>query len=163
MHDMTLKLPRYFYLLMEKPLGRYFEVWSPYYQVAQRNQKHLSLYHQGDRSGLRKPKKEASTLITVATSVHLPKSVSTDLTIKSDLVLTNLIGKDGVRDIFIVIPPLEVGPTKAKEAPFPHKVRLTPLESNPVFQCLGDKMAAPQCFSVRAHKQAQSPVQRRVL
>ena len=93
--DMALKLSQYSYLLMEKPLGRYFEVWSPYYQVAQWNQKHLSLYHQGDRSGLRKPKKEASTLITVATSVHLPKSVSTDLTIKSDLVLTNLIGKMG--------------------------------------------------------------------
>ena len=68
-----------------------------------------------------------------------------------------------MRDIFIVIPPLEVGPTKAKEAPSPHKVRLTPLESKPVFQCFGDKMVAPWCFSVRAHKQAQSPVQRRVL
>ena len=37
------------------------------------------------------------TLITATTSVHLPKSVSTDLTIKSDLVLTNPVGKDGVR------------------------------------------------------------------
>ena len=26
--DMALKLPQYFYLLMEKPLVRYFEVWS---------------------------------------------------------------------------------------------------------------------------------------
>ena len=30
--NMALKLPRYFYLLMEKPLGHYFQLWSPYYQ-----------------------------------------------------------------------------------------------------------------------------------
>ena len=28
----ALKLPLYFYLLMEKPLGYYFQVWSPYYR-----------------------------------------------------------------------------------------------------------------------------------
>ena len=38
-----------------------------------------------------------STLIAAATSVHLPKQVSTDITIKPDLVLTSRIGKDGVR------------------------------------------------------------------
>ena len=44
------------------------------------------------------PKKRISiTLITATTCVHLPKPVSTDLTIKSDLVLTNPIGRDGVR------------------------------------------------------------------
>ena len=37
--NVALKLPHYFYLLMEKPLGCYFQVWSPYYQVAQSNQK----------------------------------------------------------------------------------------------------------------------------
>ena len=26
-------------------------------------------------------------------------------------------------------------PTKTKEAPSPHEVRLTPLDTNPVFQC----------------------------
>ena len=36
---MALKLPWYFYLLMEKPLGCYFQVQSPYYQAAQCNQK----------------------------------------------------------------------------------------------------------------------------
>ena len=56
--NMTLKLPWYFYLLMEKPLGRYFQVQSPYYQAAQCNQKTLFPYLQGDRSGLRKPKKD---------------------------------------------------------------------------------------------------------
>ena len=29
-------------------------------------------------------------------------------------------------------------PTKAKEAPSPHEVRLTPLDTKPVFQCLRD-------------------------
>ena len=37
--DMSLKLPHYFYLQMEKPLGHYFQVWSSYYQAAQCNQK----------------------------------------------------------------------------------------------------------------------------
>ena len=55
--NMALKLPWYFYLLTEKPLGRYFQVWSPCYQAAQCNEKTPILYPQGDRSGLRKPKK----------------------------------------------------------------------------------------------------------
>ena len=38
---MVLKLPQYFYLLIEEPLGCYFHVWSPYYQAAQSNQKTL--------------------------------------------------------------------------------------------------------------------------
>ena len=70
------------------------------------------------------------TLITATTSVHLPKPVSTDLTIKPDSILTNPIGKDG---FFIVTPSLEGWPTKAKEALSPHEVRLTPLDTNPVF------------------------------
>ena len=37
--NMPLKLPQYFYLLMEKPLGCSFQVRSPYYQAAQWNQK----------------------------------------------------------------------------------------------------------------------------
>ena len=41
-------------------------------------------------------KGQASTLITATTSMHLPKPVSTDLTIKSDSVLTNPKTKDGV-------------------------------------------------------------------
>ena len=32
------KLPQYFKLAMEKTLGRYFQVWSPYCQAAQCNQ-----------------------------------------------------------------------------------------------------------------------------
>ena len=36
-------------------------------------------------------------------------------------------------------PSLEGLPTKAKEAHSPHEVRLAPLDTNPVFQSLGDK------------------------
>ena len=42
-------------------------------------------------------KRISITLITATTSVHLPKPVSTDLTIKPESVLTNPIGKDGVQ------------------------------------------------------------------
>ena len=38
-------------------------------------------------------------------------------------------------------------PTKAKEAPL-HKIRLAPLDTDPVFQCLGDKSSAiPSLFN----------------
>ena len=36
-------------------------------------------------------------------------------------------------------PSLEGSPTKAKEAPSLHEVRLAPLDTNPVFQCFGEK------------------------
>ena len=35
-------------------------------------------------------------------------------------------------------PSLEGWPTKAKEARSPHEVRLAPLDTNPVLQCLGE-------------------------
>ena len=37
-----------------------------------------------------------------------------------------------------MIPSLEGWQTKAKEAPSPHEVRLAPLDTNPVFQSLGE-------------------------
>ena len=83
----------------------YFQVQSPYYQAAQCNHKHLFLYSQGDWLGLRKPKKEISintNHITATSSIHVPKPVPTDLTIKPDSTLTNpIIGKDGVRSWLI--------------------------------------------------------------
>ena len=42
-----------------------------------------------------------------------------------------------------MIPSLEGWPTKAKEAPSPDEIRLTPLDTNPVFQCLGDMHNIP--------------------
>ena len=44
-----LKLNQCFHLLMEKPLGCYFQVQP---------KKHLFTYPQGDTSGLRKPRKD---------------------------------------------------------------------------------------------------------
>ena len=37
------------------------------------------------------------------------------------------------------MPSLEGWPTKAKDVPSPHEVRMAPLDTNPVFQGLGDK------------------------
>ena len=82
--NVTLKLLWYFDLLMEKSLGCYFQVRSPYYQVTQCNQKtHIlvSSRWQFKSENVKKKKREASTLTTATTRVHLPKSVSTDLTI----------------------------------------------------------------------------------
>ena len=42
-------------------------------------------------------KRISITLVTATTSVHFPKPISTGLTIKPDSVLTNPVGKDGVR------------------------------------------------------------------
>ena len=39
-----------------------------------------------------------------------------------------------------MIPSLEGGPTKAKEATSPHEVRMSPLDTNPVFQSLGTRV-----------------------
>ena len=87
--NMTLKLPQYFYLLMEKPLGCYFQVRSSYYQVAQCNQKiPIPVSSRWQVSSEKAKKGQASTLITAATSAQLHKPVSTELT-KSDSVLTN--------------------------------------------------------------------------
>ena len=98
MYSMELKLPWCFYLLMEKPLGCYFQVRSPYYQAAQHNQK--TPIHVSSRRQVRSEKAKtalASSVITATTSIQLPKPVSTDLTIKSESVLTNPTGKDWVQ------------------------------------------------------------------
>ena len=93
----ALKLPWHFYLLMEKPFGCYFQVWSSYYQVAQCSQKTPIPVSSRWQTRCERVKGWVSTLITTTTSVHPPKSVSTDLTIKTGLLLTNPIGKDGMK------------------------------------------------------------------
>ena len=45
----------------------------------------------------KKKKRKASTLITATTNVYFSKPISTDLTKKTVLVLTNPVGKDVVR------------------------------------------------------------------
>ena len=128
---------------MEKPLGCYFEVWYPYYQVVQCNQKTPIPVSSRWQVWSEKVKKgKALTLITANTCIHLPKMVSTDLTIKSDSVLANPLEKMGCEagwcnkictpsGIFIVTPSLEGWSTNAKKAPSPHEVRLTLLEHQP--------------------------------
>ena len=66
MCDMALKLSQYFYLLMEKPLGRYFQVRSPYYQAAKCNQKtSIPVSSRWQVRSNKAKKGEASTLITI--------------------------------------------------------------------------------------------------
>ena len=43
MSNMTLEPFQYFYVLIAKPVGYYFQSWSPYYQAAQCNQKTFQL------------------------------------------------------------------------------------------------------------------------
>ena len=75
--NMTPKPLQYFYLLIEKPLGRFFQVWSPYYLVAQCNQKTLIFVSSRWQVGSEKAKKGGtSILITATASVHVPQPVS---------------------------------------------------------------------------------------
>ena len=91
---MVLKLPWYFYMLMEEPLGCYFQVQSPYYQEAQCKQKTpIPVSLKWQLRSEKTKKGQASTLITATTSIHLPKPVSTDLTIKPDSLSTKPIGR----------------------------------------------------------------------
>ena len=101
---------QYFYLLIEKPFGRYFQVWSPYYQAAQ-------CYHKtplpvSSKRQVRSEKAKKRQLSTLITST--PQGIS------------------------IVTISLEGWPTKDKKAPSLLEVRLTLLDTSPVFQCLGD-------------------------
>ena len=78
--NMALKLPRYFYMLMEKPPGCYFQVQSPYYQAAQCNQKTPILVSSKWQVRSEKAKKR---IITATTGVHLAKPVSTNILMKA--------------------------------------------------------------------------------
>ena len=55
--NMAVKLPWYFYLLMEKPLGCYSKFGLHTIRQHSATRKHFQ-YPQGNRSGLRKPKKD---------------------------------------------------------------------------------------------------------
>ena len=83
---------------MEKPLGCYFRVQSPYYQVAQYDQKTpIPVSLQWQVRSEKAEKEKALRLVTATTSIHFHKPVSTYQTIKFDSVSTNLIGQDGVQ------------------------------------------------------------------
>ena len=65
--NMALKLAWYFYLLMEKPRGHYFQARSPYYQAAQCNQKTpIPICSRWQVWSEKAKKGYASTLITTA-------------------------------------------------------------------------------------------------
>ena len=89
---MALKLPQYFYcdgeaswsLLPSLVFLRSDSIVQP------------ENTYSGNLMGKKAKKGEASILITATTNVHLPKPVSTDLTTKPDLVLTNPKGNDWV-------------------------------------------------------------------
>ena len=75
--NMALKLPRYFYLLMEKPLGCYFQVRSTYYQAAQCNQKTPILV--SSRCQVRSEKAKKRININTNGSYHYRSSCQTSL------------------------------------------------------------------------------------
>ena len=56
--NMPLKLPQYFYLLMEKPLGCSSKLGLLTIRCHSAPRKHLFLYPPGDSSDLRKPRKD---------------------------------------------------------------------------------------------------------
>ena len=58
MGDMPLKLPQYFYLLMEKPLDRFSKFGLFTIRRHSVTRKHLFLYPQADRSRLGNPKND---------------------------------------------------------------------------------------------------------
>ena len=75
--NIALKLPWYFYLLMEKPLVYYFHVWPPYYQAAQCNQKTPILV--SSRCQVRSEKAKKRININTNGSYHYQSSCQTSL------------------------------------------------------------------------------------
>ena len=85
---------------MEKPFGHYFQAWSPYYQMAQCNQKMPILVSSRRQVRSEKAKKKKKISINTNCSYHninLPRSVLAEPTIKPDSVLTKPIGREGLR------------------------------------------------------------------
>ena len=89
------------------PIGRYFQLQSPYSEVAQCNQQAPIPISPRRPVTFEKAKKEwTSRLIIATTRIQPPKLVSTDLTLKSDSILTSPIGKicgprliDAIKDL----------------------------------------------------------------
>ena len=94
-----LKLPRYFTCSWRSLLVTNSKFGSLYYQGAQWNQK--TPIPVSSRWQVRAEKGQKRISINTNHSyhqhIHLPKPVSSDLTIKPDSVLTNAIGKDWVQ------------------------------------------------------------------
>ena len=69
----ALKLPQYFTCWRRSLLAITSKFGLLTIRRHSATRKRLSLYPQGGRSGMKKPKKHSSTLITTTTSIHLPK------------------------------------------------------------------------------------------
>ena len=95
--NMALKLPRYFYLLMVTSWSLLPSSVSLLSGGTVQPENTYSCILKVTGQVWESQKRTSITLITATTSIHLPKPVSTDLTIKPDSVLTNPIGKDGVQ------------------------------------------------------------------
>ena len=122
--NVALKLPQCFYLLMEKALVHYFKFGLLTIRWHSAIRKHLFLYPQGDRSGLRKPKKDKHQH-----SYHQHSSPKISLNWSNNKARFSFNQPNRKRwgaklvDIkylphkafFIVTPSLEGWPTKAKE------------------------------------------------
>ena len=143
--NMALKLPQYFYLLMEKPLGCYLQVRSPYYQVAQCNQKTLIPVSSKWQVRSEKAKKRISINTNHSDHQHSSPQASLNRSNNQARFSFNQPNKKrcGAKLVDVKHLPhkvtriLEGLPTKAKEASSPHEVRLAPLDTNSVVQCLG--------------------------
>ena len=143
---MALKLLWYFHLLMGKPLGCYFQIWSPYYQVAQCNLK--TLIPVSSKWQVRSEKAKKRISINTNHSYHQHSSPQASLNWSNNQARFSFNQPNRKRcDAKLVdvkhLPhkvtrTLEELPTKAKEASSPQEVRLALLDTNTAFQCLGE-------------------------
>ena len=141
---MALKLLWYFHLLMGKPLGCYFQIWSPYYQVAQCNEK--TLIPVSSKWQVRSEKAKKRISINTNHSYHQHSSPQTSLNWSNNQARFSFNQPNrkrcGAKLVDVkhlphkVTQTLEGLPTKAKEASSPHEVRLALLDTNIAFQCL---------------------------
>ena len=152
--SMALKLLWYFYL-MEKPLVRYFQIWSPYYQVAQCNQKTLIPVSSKWQVRSEKAKKRISINTNHSDHQHSSPQASLNGSNNQARFSFNQPNKKrcGAKLVDVKHLPhkvtriLEGLPTKAKEASSPHEVRLALLDTNTAFQCLGEIFRELQTFT----------------
>ena len=118
MRDMALKMSRYFYLMMEKPLGCYFQVCSPFYQAVQCD--HKTPIPLSSRAQVRSKKtKKISSLITAASIYRCNKYIY-PIRYFQCCTITVRVTNEGERDTMSC----------------PYEARLIPLNINPIFKCL---------------------------
>ena len=128
MRDMALKMSRYFYLMMEKPLGCYFQVCSPFYQAVQCN--HKTPIPLSSRAQVRSKKtKKISSLITAASIYRCNKYIY-PIRYFQCCTITVRVTNEGERDTMSC----------------PYEARLIPLDINPIFKCLQDKCIGTEYF-----------------